>query len=92
MTYEKFVYPYPTGDGGRLWKRALELGQGWAEIGSSEYKISLLGEKDLDTKCGCGCSRVYAIRIHDHPQHYAKFQCTKCALQRKWAKPYECEF
>ena len=90
MTYS---YDYPTGDAGRLWRRGVELGQGWTIIGDKKCKISLLGEKQLDRQCGCcGCHRVYVIRVEGHPTHYAKFQCTKCAHQVKWASKSECEF
>jgi len=89
MTY---FNPYPTGDAGRLWRRGVELGQGWTNISDKKVKIELIGEKNYHKQCdNCGCSRVYIIRTYDY-QHYAKFQCTKCALMVKWASQSECEF
>ena len=83
------TYDYPTGDAGRLWRRGVELGQGWCEIGDEKVKIELIGEKNIAKKCQCECTKVYIIRLHDY-QHYAKFQCTKCARLRKWAPQHEC--
>ena len=94
---------YPVGDAGRLWKRALELGQGWALIGDKKVKIKMVGEinypycgssSEYCRNClynGDECNRVYVIRLYDHKAHYGKYQCTKCGVMAKWASKQEME-
>ena len=87
-------YPYPRGPAERLWRRAWELGQGWFQPGgydgAPKIKIEIIGQKDYHKECTqCGCKRVHIIRTYDY-QHYAKFQCTRCANMVKWASQREC--